>query len=98
MRGAEDNTSHRLNQTEALTLIQSNDLVAYEDLKVKNMVRNHKLAKSINDVAWRQFRQWLEYFARKYNRQAIAVKPHYYKPKLFKLWSQSQKRIECTHP
>ncbi len=61
---------------EALTLIQSNDLVAYEDLNVKNMVKNHKLAKSINDVAWRQFRQWLEYFAWKYNRQAIAVKPH----------------------
>lgn len=60
----------------ALTLLQSNDLVAYEDLKVKNMVRNHCFAKSINDVAWSEFRQWIEYFARKYNRQAIAVRPH----------------------
>ena len=61
----------------ALTLVQSNDLVAYEDLIVKNMVKNHCLAKSINDVAWRLFRQWLEYFSYKYGRQAIAVKPHY---------------------
>ncbi len=64
-------------KTEALTLVRSNDLVAYEDLKVKNMVRNHSLAKSISDAAWSQFRQWIEYFAQKYNRQAIAVKPHY---------------------
>lgn len=62
---------------EALTLVQSNDLVAYEDLIVKNMVKNHCLAKSINDVAWRLFRQWLEYFSQKYGRLAIAVKPHY---------------------
>ena len=71
-------------KTEALTLVQSNDLVAYVrrsrsrrvDLKVKNMVRNHRFAKSINDVAWSQFRQWIEYFAQKHSRQAIAVKPH----------------------
>ncbi|MEM7555899.1 MAG: transposase [Cyanobacteria bacterium P01_A01_bin.84] len=61
----------------AKALVQSNDLVAYEDLIVKNMVKNHCLAKSINDVAWRLFRQWLEYFSNKYGRQMIAVKPHY---------------------
>ncbi|GFE70426.1 hypothetical protein CFPU101_30360 [Chroococcus sp. FPU101] len=41
----------------ALRIIQSNDLVAYQDLKVKNLVRNSKLAKSINDVAWSQLRK-----------------------------------------
>ncbi len=35
----------------ARNVIQSNDLVAYEDLKVRNMVKNHKLAKSISDSA-----------------------------------------------
>ena len=61
----------------ALRLIQSNDLIAYEDLKVKNLVRNQKLAKSINDAAWSQLRKWIEYFGVKYGRLTIAVPPHY---------------------
>jgi putative transposase len=61
----------------ALRLIQSNDLVAYEDLKVKNLVRNKKLAKSINDAAWSELRKWIEYFGLKYGRLTIAVPPHY---------------------
>jgi putative transposase len=39
------------------------------------MVKNHCLAKSINDVAWGLFRRWLEYFARKFNTQVVAVNP-----------------------
>jgi len=61
----------------AYCVIQSNDLVAYEDLKVRNLVRNHCLAKSINDAAWYQFREWLEYFGKKYGKITIAVPPHY---------------------
>ncbi|PPS43491.1 RNA-guided endonuclease TnpB family protein [Chroococcidiopsis sp. TS-821] len=61
-------------QTEALRVIQSNDLVAYEDLKVKNMVRS-KLAKTINDASWSAFRSWLEYFGWKYGKVTVAVPP-----------------------
>jgi putative transposase len=56
---------------------KSNDLVAYEDLRVANMLKNHCLAKSIADASWYQFRQWIEYFATKFGRLAVAVPPQY---------------------
>jgi putative transposase len=61
----------------ARCVIQSNDLVAYEDLRIKNLVKNHCLAKSINDAGWYQFRKWLEHFGVKFGRVTIAVNPAY---------------------
>src|SRR5919202_1898961 len=61
----------------ARALIQSADLVAIEDLKVRNMVKNHHLAKSISDASWTLFRQWLEYFGKVFDVPVIAVAPHY---------------------
>ncbi|MCG5057599.1 MAG: transposase [Limnoraphis sp. WC205] len=61
----------------ARCVIQSNDLVAYEDLRIKNLVKNHCLAKSINDAGWYQFRKWLEYFGSKFGRVTVAVNPAY---------------------
>ncbi|NET66333.1 MAG: transposase [Moorea sp. SIO1G6] len=61
----------------ARCVIQSNDLVAYEDLRVKNLVKNHCLAKSINDAGWYQFRRWLEHFGQKFSRATVAVNPAY---------------------
>jgi putative transposase len=60
----------------AYSVIQSNDLVAYEDLNVKGLVKNRHLAKSISDAGWSTFRQWLEYFGFKYGKVTIAVPPH----------------------
>ncbi len=56
---------------------KSNDLVAYEDLRVANLLKNHCLAKSISDASWYQFRQWIEYFATKFGKVAVAVSPQY---------------------
>ncbi len=59
----------------ARNLCKLNSLVAYEDLNVKGMVKNQRLAKSINDVAWSTFRRWLEYFAAKFGTTVVAVNP-----------------------
>ena len=60
----------------AYSVIQSNDLVAYEDLNVQGLVKNRHLAKSISDAGWSIFRQWLEYFGFKYGKVTIAVPPY----------------------
>ena len=57
--------------------VKSNDFVAYEELQVRNMVKNHKLAKSISDAAWSQFAQWLKYFGKVYGKTISAVAPQY---------------------
>lgn len=60
----------------ARCVITSNDVVAYEELRIKNMAQNHCLAKSINDASWYQFRMWLEYFGKVFGKITIAVPPH----------------------
>ena len=61
----------------ARCVILSNDLVAYEDLAIRNLVKNRKLAKSISDAGWYQFRVWLEYFAQVFGKVTVAVPPAY---------------------
>ena len=61
----------------ALCVVKSSDFVAYEDLQVKNMVKNRKLAKSISDAAWSQFAQWLQYLGNVYGKTVVAVAPQY---------------------
>ena len=61
----------------ANALVSSHDLIAYEDLKIANMVRNHSLAKSISDVAWGQFLQWVNAYGVMHQVPVIAVAPHF---------------------
>ncbi len=61
----------------ARALVKSSDFIAYEDLQVRNMVKNHKLAKSISDAAWSQFAQWLQYLGKVYGKTVVAVAPQY---------------------
>lgn len=54
-------------------LIRENQIICLESLKVKNMVKNHKLARSINDVSWGKFLDLLLYKAKWYGRTIIQI-------------------------
>lgn len=58
-------------------LINENQVICLEDLQVKNMLQNHKLAKAINEVSWYEFRRQLEYKAKWYGRTISFVDKWY---------------------
>lgn len=58
-------------------LVKNYDVIVMEDLRTKNLLKNHHLAKSISNQSWREFRTMLEYKCDWYGKQLIVVKPNY---------------------
>ncbi|ELU5588486.1 transposase [Clostridium perfringens] len=61
----------------SIKLIRENQSIAIEDLKVSNMLKNHKLARVISEASWYEFRVMLEYKAKWYGRNIIVAPSNY---------------------
>ncbi|HEU5369035.1 MAG TPA: transposase [Ktedonobacterales bacterium] len=57
----------------ASALCKSSDLIAYGDLKIAHMVKNHQLAKSISDASWGLFLSWVRYYGLLHGIPIVAV-------------------------
>lgn len=64
-------------QKESTKLIRENQTICIEDLKVKNMIRNHKLAMHIASVSWSAFFTMLTYKALWYGNQLVKIDTFY---------------------
>ena len=58
-------------------LVRSYDVIVIEDLRTKNLLKNHSLAKSISNASWYLFREMLEYKCKWYGKKLIKVSPNY---------------------
>jgi putative transposase len=69
--------NQRINYLHFLTkqLVSSYDVIKIEDLKTKNLLKNHKLARAIANQSWREIRRQLEYKCAWYGKQLVTVNP-----------------------
>lgn len=58
-------------------LVQENQLIVSEDLKISNMIKNHHLAKSIADVSWYELTRQIKYKSDWYGRQYVKINTYY---------------------
>lgn len=69
------NRRRNFSHQESRRLVNTFGFMAFEDLRVENMVQNHRLAKSISDAAWKQLIQYTMYKAENAGRVVVLVEP-----------------------
>ncbi|NES67169.1 MAG: IS200/IS605 family element transposase accessory protein TnpB, partial [Okeania sp. SIO2D1] len=84
------------NPTAPLQLTRENQTIVVEDLAVKNMVKNHKLARAISDANWGELVRQLEYKAEWYGRELIKI-DRYFPSSSFRGAALTKRCSNCGH-
>jgi len=82
--------SHKL----STDLVKSHDLIAFEDLRTRNMIKNHRLAKSIQDAGWGQLVRFTEYKALSQAKRVVRVDPAYSTQECFYCGTRSEVSLD----
>ena len=72
------------------TIVKNHDTIAIEDLNVKGMLQNHKLAQAISDVSWSEFRRMLTYKCEWYGKNLIVIDRFAPSSKLCTCWYKNK--------
>ena len=76
-------------------IIKDNQIIISEDLQISNMVKNHNLAKAIQDVAWGEFTRQLQYKAEWNNRIYHKINPWFASSQLCSECGAKNKEVKC---
>ncbi len=85
-------------------IVRENQVICLEDLRVKNLVKNRRLAKSISDAGWGMFRQMISYKAEWYGRTVVIIDKFYPSSKLCSVCGETNPMLtlsvrewQCPH-
>jgi putative transposase len=68
-----ENCTYDFLQKNSTNIIKSHDIICMESLSISNILKKHKLTKSISEVSWSIFKNMLEYKSRWYGRTVLTV-------------------------
>ena len=71
VKNQRDDFAHKLSNE----IVRNNDLIVFEDLNIRSMVKNHHLAKSIADASWNTLIQYTTYKAESAGKLVVSVDP-----------------------